>query len=583
MHFTKRLWERPNHRTCALMSVTVDMTHPDVSELSPLVLTAPNGNTRNLYVSGNWTDGGSQTFEPYSSMYSGHDGQWTLRVADDTAGNYGWLDGWTISATYNTKPTYPIEQSTRQDPFMVPVYGNDVYMVVDKKLPHGTVSVHSETINNSMGLEITNLPSNTLYSITDDDGFEIYGTTGDSGEIILSNENSWANVINPSLKLFDDAFVIRNMAGMSVYDIQNDLVLHVPVSKFDGVVYGTTQYMKLPLMIDTTVDSVSLAVDNCTAVTLSLPYLARNYTAAADKHIWIPVVPGLGVICMSVDGTDLTMRLEDFRSGESAATASNQHNEHSTAPNLTFRTYTHNRYTGATYSPVSGIMGDPIYNSIGVSTGSQFVTTTSGTKSVTVSGIVLGKVDAYIMREYEDSSLTGTVADVEDSSVRANVNVYKNGELAKSVHLGTFTASGHETDTRFMSLPAGDGRERWYSTSNNGELYAIPLVFPWWYCDSTGFSNSDNHVLYKCVYKHNSISNSVAELDTSYVINGQIANNAFTFDVDPGDIIEYRFSARLYADHNSFDAGNDNTANYGNIKMSLELKGVLFDHVDIQN
>ena len=65
---------------------------------------------------------------------------------------------------------------------------------------------------------------------------------------------------------------------------------HVPNSKFDGVVYGTTQYMKLPIMIDTTIDDVTLAVDNCTDTTLSLPYLARNYTTVEDRHIWIPVV-----------------------------------------------------------------------------------------------------------------------------------------------------------------------------------------------------------------------------------------------------------------------------------------------------
>ena len=562
--------------------VTVDVTHPDVSELNPLKLTAPNGRTQNLYLSGNFTDGGSQTFAIYSSLRDIIGGNWLLNVADDTQDNIGYLDGWTISITYNTAPMYPIDQSTRQDPFLIPVHGNDAYMVIDKRLPHGTIEVKSDAITSAMGLDITNLPSNTLYSITDDNGFEVYGTTGDGGEIILPNENSWANVINPTLKLFDDTFVIRNMTGMNVYDIQNDLLLHVPVSKFDGVVYGTTQYMKLPLMIDTTVDDIVLAVDNCTIATLSLPHLARNYTTTVDKHIWIPVVPGLGTICITVDGTELVMRLEDFQSGNSAIAVPDQTYSTSSSPGFEF--------TGGGV-PVINSIGDPIENSAGVSSGAMYVAPFTGSMALKVSGSVSGEAETYTIREYSDVSLTGNMADVEDGEIMVGVSVYKNGEYLGYTHLTTFRASGQEFETRHGTFPTGDGRSQWYHTtwshgtptSHAGwSKIKTELIPPWHHCDTIRYVHTSGHsgasLYYKCMYRDNPLSNSYCLLDLEYDVYGSFSGNARSFNVEAGDIIEYRISATMSADHSGFDCGNDNTGDYGNTNVKITLRNVLFEH-----
>ena len=561
---------------------TIDVTHPDVSELNPITLTAPNGVTRRLNLSGNFTDGGSQAFPIPSWMRTQVAGNWELNVADDTPGNTGYLDGWAISITYNTAPMYPIDQTTRQDPFLIPVHGNDAYMVIDKRLPHGTIEVKSDAITSAMGLDITNLPSNTLYSITDDDGFEVYGTTGDSGEIILPNENSWASVINPTLKLFDDTFVIRNMAGMSVYDIQNDLLLHVPVSKFDGVVYGTTQYMKLPLMIDTTVDDVALAVDNCTIATLPLPHLARNYTTVVDKHIWIPVVPGLGTICITVDGTELVLRLEDFQSGNSAIAVPDQTYSTSSSPGFEF--------TGGMV-PVRNSVGDPIENSAGVSSGAMYVAPFTGSMALKVSGSVSGEAETYTIREYSDASLTGNVADVEDGEIMVGVSVYKNGEYLGYTHLTTFRASGQEFETRHGTFPTGDGRSQWYHTtwshgtptSHAGwSKIKTELIPPWHHCDTIRYVHTSGHsgasLYYKCMYRDNPLSNSYCLLDLEYDVYGSFSGNARSFNVEAGDIIEYRISATMSADHNSFDCGNDNTGDYGITNVKITLRNVLFEH-----
>ena len=500
-----------------------------------------------------------------------------------------------------TRIRYSTQLSNRQanDPFLVPVHNDDVYMVIDKRLPWSTIGVESDHIRDTMGLMITNLPPDTFYSITNDDGFAVYGSTGSNGEITLPYERGFENIYGLSLDLFPDAFVITDMTGMSVYDIRNDIVNYLPDSKFDGVVYGTTQYMKLPLTIDTVVNDITLNVDNCTAAAMPLPYLARNYTASEDKYVWVPVVPGLGTVCITVDGTELVMRLEDFNSGATAVSAPSQSGTYSTAPDFQFKT---NSPTWHSYAPpnpddpVSGFGSDPISPSVGVGTGTQYVATYSGTVAVIVSGTAIGNVDTRTIREYSDETLSGTVQDVEDSEIRIGVSVYKNGERIKYVSLGTFRAVGHEIDTKFMSLPDGDGKSWWYryswnSASQVGSTSPNPvptLDMPWYRCDSvrqnSGLGSSSFSITNsKCVYKHDPTSNSLCEMNLSYSISGSVDSSSITFDVSAGDIIEYRIGATLDADHEGFSCGNDNTANYGNTNLSIDLKGVLFDHKHIQN
>ena len=579
--------------------MTVDITHPNVGELSPLELVAPNGLTQNIYISGNWSEGDTKSQHIYSSLWNVTNGNWILRMADDRAGNTGNLNGWTLTVTYDTDSMYQIEQQTSQNPFLAPVHNNDAYMVIDKKLPWGTVGVESDHIRDTMGLSITNLPPDTFYSITNDDGFAVYGSTGNNGEITLPYEMGFENVNSLSLDLFPDAFVITDMTGMSVYDIRNDIVNYLPDSKFDGVVYGTTQYMKLPLTIDTVVNDITLNVDNCTAAAMPLPYLARNYTASEDKYVWVPVVPGLGTVCITVDGTELVMRLEDFNSGATAASAPSQSGTHSTAPDFWFTRNSptwHNYAFPDVFDPIGGVGSDPIAPSVGVGTGTQYVATYSGTVAVTVSGTAIGNVDTRTIREYSDDSLSGTVQDVEDSEIRVGVSVYKNGERVRYVSLGTFTAVGHEIDTKFMSLPDGDGKSLWYVYTYRGNNRGssinpdpVPtLDIPWYRCDSVkngpGLGTTRYSITHsKCVYKHDPTSNSLCELNLSYSIRGSVDSSAVTFDVAAGDIIEYRIGATLDADHEGFSCGNDNTANYGNTNLSIDLKGVLFDHKHIQN
>ena len=343
--------------------------------------------------------------------------------------------------------------------------------------------------------------------------------------------------------------VFNEMSGMSVYDIKNRASLHVPNSKFDGVVYGTTQYMKLPIMIDTTIDDVTLAVDNCVDTTLSLPYLARNYTTVEDRHIWIPVVPGLGTLCITVDGTELVLRLEDFQSGDSAVEAPGQAKSGTSSPGFVFDTQRR--------TPLHNAPGNPLYASISASTGSQFVATTSGTMAVLVSGSAYGTVDTLMIREYADDTLRGTVSNIEDSKIGVGINVYKNGERIKYVSLGTFDASGQSNNVDVFDLPE---IVIWYVRDSRVHRPHDPLEIPWYGCDWRVTGGAPGGTVYttywKCLYSKYPSTSSACLLDTSYQIRGSFDGSNISFDVEPGDIIEYRLSASLRADHSALNCGN---------------------------
>ena len=476
----------------------------------------------------------------------------------------------TSDAMYSTGTT------TKHNPSVVVIDDNDTYMIVEKK-SHGRIEIGSDYVNRTIGLTITNLPPNTAYQINDNYGLAIYGSTNDNGIIFIPYEPRLFSVAGDlSLNILHDMDVFNEMSGMSVYDIRNRASLHVPNSKFDGVVYGTTQYMKLPIMIDTTIDSVTLAVDNCIDTTLSLPYLARNYTTIEDRHIWIPVVPGLGTICITVDGTALVLRLEDFQSGDSAVEAPGQAKSVTSSPGFVFRTQA--------LTPLHDAPGNPLYASTSASAGSQFVVTTSGTMAVLVSGTVYGTVDTLMVREYADDTLSGTVSDIENSGIGVGINVYKNGERIKYVSLGTFDASGQSHNVDVVDLPQV---VRWYVASNREQRPYDPLEIPWYRCDSRVTGGGPHGLVYtthwKCPYSKYPLTSSACLLDASYQIRGSFDGSNISFDVEPGDIIEYRLSANLRADHSALNCGNSPTGAYGTTSITLDLKNVVFDHTDLQD
>ena len=228
-------------------------------------------------------------------------------------------------------------------------------------------------------------------------------------------------------------------------------------------------------------------------------------------------------------------------------------------------------------------------NSLGAGSSSQFVIVAPGEMSITVSGNANADVSTYAIREYSDRSLTGSFADIEDSTVKVTLRVYKNGNLANSMHLGTYTSSSLEIDTRTGSLPTGsdEGRERWYGSWKSGNNRRpninpnpVPVLeIPEYYCDRTGSGNSNrySYTYYSCVYERASASQSFCELKMSYDINGNFHNGGVSFEVEPGDVIDYTISARLHANHNGFACGNGHTATYGNTNLSVDLTNVIFE------
>ena len=497
-----------------------------------------------------------------------------------------------------TESMYDIGTSTKHDPSVVVVSNNDTYMIVKKTTPNWNwVDIGASYINKTGGLRITDLPPNTAYQIKDNYGLVISGSTDDNGIISIPYEPGLFRIAGDmSLNILQDTAIFNEMSGMNVYDIKNRVGMHVPESVFDGVVYSTTQYLKLPLVFDTVVQDVELKDVDCTGDGLSLSYIAGSYTVQ-DKHIWIPVIPGFDVICVTINNSEAALRYEDFLPLSTSVDAEQSRHSVSTAPNFNFNTRGYNANSGETRIPISGVAGNPMENSLVAASNSQFVVTTSGEMSITVSGNANADISTHAIREYSDGSLTGSFADIEDSTVSVTLNVYKNGNLASSMHLGTYTSSSLEINTRTGSLPKDDddGRSEWYSYYKPGANRkarinpdpAPTLEMPKYYCDKTGghipFSHKISYRYYSCVYKNVSASQSFCELKMSYDINGNFENSGISFEVDHGDVIEYTIAAKLHANHNGFDCGNGHTATYGNTNLSLDMLNVSFEHNTVQN
>ena len=473
-----------------------------------------------------------------------------------------------------TGPPYPAGGATAS-PHSVQVHGDDAYMIIRKETA-APLEVKAAGIGGGAGLEVGGLPPGIHYSLADGAGFAIRGMTGDDGTLSLGYSDGLLDGAGGlSLNLFPDDIVYREMSGMHVYDARHGRTFHLNGSAFDGVVYATTQYVKLPLALDMTVEDVTLSPDGCPGG-IPLQYMARGY-AAGEGHMWIPVVPGLEAICLTVDGIQATLRYDDFEGGRTTASAPGQSRHYSSAPDFGFCT--------TCYSPVSGVEGNAVSNAISVSTGTQFVSSVSGRMSVSVSGSILGSVGTHVFREYSDDSLTGHVSDIEDSSVSVGISVYRNGELERQADLARYHATGHETKLYAESLPEGDGKRAYYSY-NCSFLSCTPpdvpdLAPPWHVCDA-GYSDVSiigiTAWVKKCAYRHEQSSDSVCVLDMSYDIRGSLSGSTISFDVGRGDVIEYYLTATLDADHSGLACGNRVTATYGSMSMLLDLEDVHLEH-----
>ena len=117
-------------------------------------------------------------------------------------------------------------------------------------------------------------------------GWSFHGSTNDNGIISIPHESRLFRIAGDmSLNIFADTATFTEMSGMNLYDIKNRVGMHVSESKFDGVVYSTTQYLKLPLVFDTVVQDVELKDVDCTGDGLSLSYIAGSYTACRSTYL----------------------------------------------------------------------------------------------------------------------------------------------------------------------------------------------------------------------------------------------------------------------------------------------------------
>ena len=500
---------------------------------------------------------------------------------------------------------YGLGLTTVYNPSVVSVNDNDTYMIVDKTSHVGSIGIWSVFINQTNGLLISNLPSNTLYKIYDDVGISAYGVTSNDGKIELPS-TMFSTVGNLSFSLLPDSVVMKEMTGMTVYDTHSRASFNVQNSTLDGNVYGATQYLRLPVILDMKIDDVTLNVDGCETDGMPLPYLAREYLGG--ERVMVPVVPGFDTICITADGTQTVMRYSDASGGISTAVASDAATNISTDPNYNWQfggryvqtndnDYDHvvdnKHFVFITQTnPLTSNGANPVYKRHSVGTTTNLIAIHSGEIHPSVSGSVTGKITTELIKEYQ-RDLSTPPSNVEDSTVQAYIAISKNGIHLRTDHLATLAAVSHMTDTNIESLTP-EKFIYYRSAKPSGESWFAPLYpeqstpnsgAPWYHCETVvehkhyGFYyDKTRKSNVACSYKQYSTTQHVCELSDTIRFQDTFSNDLSSISVSPGDIISYRVYAVGTADFRPLNCGNNYNGAYGETTISLNLRNIKITH-----
>ena len=500
---------------------------------------------------------------------------------------------------------YGLGLTTVYNPSVVSVNDDDTYMIVDKTSHIGSIGIWSGFTNQTNGLLISNLPSGTLYKIYDDAGFSAYGVTSSDGKIELPS-TMFGTVGNLSFSLLPDSVVMKEMTGMTVYDTHNRASFNVQNGTLGGKVYGATQYLRLPVILDMKIDDVTLNVDGCETDGMPLPYLAREYLGG--ERIMVPVVPGFDTICITVDGSQSVMRYSDASGGISTAVASDVATNISTDPNYNWQfggrqiqsngnDYDHivdgKHFVFITQTnPLTSNGANPVYKRHSVGTTTNLIAIHSGEMYPSVSGSVAGKITTELVKEYQ-RDLSTPPSNVEDSAMKVYIAISKNGVHLRTDHLATLTPVSHMTDTNTASLTP-EKFIYYRSNAPPGYHWFAPLYpqqsapnsgAPWYHCETVvehwsygTFYDKLRTSKVACSYKKYSTTQHVCELSDTIRFEDTFSNDLSPISVSPGDIVGYRVYVVGTADFRPLNCGNNYNGAYGETTISLNLKNIKITH-----
>ena len=285
----------------------------------------------------------------------------------------------------NSSRVYANTTNTAANPPYVSATGNNVYMLVENNLG-GSIAVDGYDLS-AASLSITNLPRNTIYSITGTGlANSVFGVTDGAGNINIVDSNRFNGVYDLKLNVFRDALVFTNLSGMTVIDHFNNAYFNVPSAVRDSVVYTTTKYVDMPIPLDDTeITSVGVGLLNCEDGRLDLPYLAGTYNGG--DNLLVPVIPGFDRVCYVINGDTFTLKYADIRQNADVGFGESKGNSNDVD------------------TPISGSVGTTANVALPITA------LESGRLEVVVEGIVRSESDMSYIRTYKgEANMPGDTA-----------------------------------------------------------------------------------------------------------------------------------------------------------------------------
>ena len=230
----------------------------------------------------------------------------------------------------NGTSVFRTTSNTVTNPPYFSVSGSDKYMIIENKLGNGIYVDGFDAA--SANLRITNLPPNTVFSLTAAGMSTVVGSTGQIGEIIIPNSIMFDGKHDLTLNLFHDSVVFRNLSGMTVIDHVNNWAFNIADARHDNVIFTITKYVDMPIPLDNTeITGIGIGLGNCGMDKLPLNYLDDTYNGG--DNLLLPVIPGFDRVCFDMGGRQFTLKFDDLRHdnieyGGTAGGTSNKNEEH---------------------------------------------------------------------------------------------------------------------------------------------------------------------------------------------------------------------------------------------------------------
>ena len=273
---------------------------------------------------------------------------------------------------YLVYDTFPAKDYLAPRNEMVHTFGAGTkYLVAE---PNGNIIQMKGTLiqpDSFVLLEITNLPGDTIYTITKDGIVGQVGKTSPDGKVrFTASQIDAGDSLSGSgeLRLYPNPMILIDSSFPSnvMFDTVNNQIKEMPFGS-DMLMFPAA-YQKISFPVDTNIEHVR--VDN-----IDFDYLERQYSRGESMHI--PVIPDTDNIYLTADGTDALIRIENIV-GDGGLKL------------IPAKSATDSRYSVGNPSSVSPV----------VTTTAFVIAPQTGTMNIQIQGQVSGIVETTINSEY---------------------------------------------------------------------------------------------------------------------------------------------------------------------------------------